>query len=148
MEEISIDVARISSRGKVPTYGTTKSNGADLYSAEPGVVTIPPGERRLVRTGIAISLPDGVFGFVTPRSGLAMKNGVTVLNAPGLIDTDYQGEIGVILINLSGEAYEVHPDDRVGQLVFMDQRNFVFNEVDKLHTKSERGSNGFGSTGK
>lgn len=147
-EEVPIDIVRISDNAKIPTYGSEKSNGADLYSAEPGVVTIPPGERRLIKTGVAIDMPLGVFGFVTPRSGLAMKYGVTALNAPGLIDTDYHGEIGVILINLSGDVYEVHPDDRIAQLVFMDQRCFTFNEVDELRTETNRGTKGFGSTGK
>lgn len=139
----------------VPKKGTKSSNGFDLFSAESGnygTVIIPAGERRLIRTGIRIALPEysseSLFAFVTPRSGLALKDGITVLNSPGLVDSDFRGEIGVILYNTSKEEYRVRMGDKIAQLVILDQPRIELQEATEPLDKTQRGEGGFGSTGK
>lgn len=130
----------------LPAYETADSAGMDLRAHLPGPVVLEPGERALIPTGLRLEIPSGYEGQVRPRSGLALKRGLTVLNAPGTIDADYRGDVGVILINLSGEAQRVEPGDRIAQLLFAPVIRAELAEVETL-ADSERGSGGFGSTG-
>jgi dUTP pyrophosphatase len=109
--------------------------------------TLIPGERKLIKTGLFLEIPEGYEAQVRPRSGLALKNGITVLNSPGTIDADYRGEIGVILINHSSEIFEINSGDRIAQLVFAKVEQAVWYETESLN-ETERGEGGFGSTGK
>lgn len=129
-----------------PEYATSQSAGLDLRANLTEPVTLKPLERTLVKTGLFIELPEGYEAQVRPRSGLAYKKGITVLNSPGTIDADYRGEIGVILVNLSAEEFVVENGERVAQMVIAkhEQANWV--EVETLEV-SERGAGGFGSTG-
>ena len=131
----------------LPSYQTGGSAGMDLLAAVDGEVVIPPMGRALIPTGLAVSLPPGVEGQVRPRSGLAIRHGVTCLNSPGTIDSDYRGEICVILVNLGGEPFTVRRGDRIAQVVFsraLRARLSVVNDLDG----TERGSGGFGHTGR
>src|SRR6201989_3594926 len=129
----------------LPSYAHPGDAGADLTTAED--VELGPGERAVVRTGIAIALPDGYAGFVHPRSGLAARHGVTLVNAPGTIDAGYRGEIKVILLNTdAASTVSLRRGDRVAQLVVQRVENVMFREVPVL-PESARGDNGFGSTG-
>lgn len=128
----------------IPKYATAGDAGADLVSAED--VRIPSHQRILVRTGIKIAIPEGYVGLVHPRSGLALKHGITVLNAPGTIDAGYRGEVGVILYNSGVLDFEVKAGDRIAQLVIQKVETAEFEVVDAL-IDSDRGSGGFGSTG-
>jgi len=130
----------------LPAYATRDSAGADLLAAIDGPLTLAPGARALVPTGIQIALPSGLEAQVRPRSGLAIKNGITCLNAPGTIDADYRGEIGVILINHGDEDFVVERGMRIAQLVVAAYRVADWNEVSSLD-QTDRGSGGFGSTG-
>lgn len=128
-----------------PSYAHPGDAGADLRTAVD--VRLEPGERRLVPTGVAIALPEGWVGLVHPRSGLAVRHGVTVVNAPGTVDAGYRGEIGVLLVNTDRhEAVELRRGDRVAQLVVQEVAHAVFTETDEL-PDSPRGSGGYGSTG-
>lgn len=129
----------------LPAYALTGDAGMDLRAAE--TKTVAPSGRTLISTGVKLGLPDDVVALVHPRSGLALKQGVTVLNAPGTIDSNYRGDIGVILYNTSDEPFEVNIGDRVAQLVFQKVLTVEFEQVDAL-SDSVRGSGGFGSTGK
>jgi dUTP pyrophosphatase len=129
----------------LPTRRTSGSAGFDLASAEPTFV-LAPGERRLVATGLAIELPDGVEGQVRPRSGLALKHGITMPNAPGTIDSDYRGELKVILQNSGAEPVEICRGDRIAQLVFARYEAPELVDATQL-AESARGAGGFGSTG-
>lgn len=133
------------SRHELPKYQTTCAAGMDLYANLEVSVTLQPLQRKLISTGLYIQLPDGYEAQIRPRSGLALKNGVTVLNAPGTIDADYRGEIGVILINLSSEEFTVNDGDRIAQMVLAKYECAAWEETDSLET-SERGEGGFGST--
>ena len=128
----------------LPSYASAGSAGLDLYAAA-GTLTLAPGARALVRTGLALALPEGIEGQIRPRSGLALKHGVTVLNAPGTIDSDYRGEIGVLLINLGESPFVVERGMRIAQLVIVPvvRARLVEGEV----PPSGRGAGGFGSTG-
>ena len=131
----------------LPRYMTSLSAGMDLCaSLEEGEVTLEPGGWRLVPTGIAIALPEGYEAQVRPRSGLALKHGVTLLNSPGTIDADYRGEIGVILINLGREPVAVRDGDRIAQLIVHQVCRAELEEVEELPSSS-RGAGGFGHTG-
>lgn len=130
--------------GSVPMYARDGDAGADLTSS--GYALIPAGGRALVKTGIKIAIPYGYVGLVHPRSGLALKSGITVLNAPGTIDSGYRGEVGVILYNTTDSYFEVQAGDRIAQLVVQKVETVEFNAVDAL-TESDRGEGGFGSTG-
>ena len=131
----------------LPEYKTEQSAGLDLCAQLDAPIEVQPMERVLVPTGLYIELPPGTEGQVRPRSGLALKQGLTVLNSPGTIDADYRGEIRVILINLSGEVQSIAPGDRIAQLVVARYEQLKWEPTDSLdHT--ERGSGGFGSTGK
>ena len=132
---------------ELPYYATTSSSGLDLKAVLTSEVILKPLERKVVGTGIKIALPDGYEGQVRPRSGLAAKKGITVLNSPGTIDSDYRGEIGVILINLSSENYTLNPGERIAQLVVSKYEKISWDLQEDLDITS-RGNQGFGSTGK
>lgn len=130
----------------LPHYETTASAGMDLRANITEAITLQPLERTIVKTGLFIELPIGYEAQVRPRSGLAAKKGITVLNAPGTVDADYRGEIGVILVNLSNEAFVIENGERIAQLVISKHERAEWNEVDQLSDTS-RGAGGFGSTG-
>jgi len=130
----------------LPQKMSAGASGYDLHAALDEPVTLLPGERRLIPTGLKIQLPYGYEAQVRPRSGLALKHGLTVLNAPGTIDSDYRGEIGVILINLGQEAVTIHRGDRIAQMVIQPVTDVRWRMVEQL-TVTERGSGGFGHTG-
>ena len=134
------------SKHPLPKYETEQSAGVDLRANIEESITLKPLERALVKTGLFIALPKGFEAQVRPRSGLAYKNGITVLNSPGTIDADYRGEIGVILVNLSNQDFVINDGERIAQMVIAkhEQPNFV--EVTQLN-ETERGAGGFGSTG-
>ena len=132
---------------ELPKYQTEGSVGMDLSAFIRADIVIKPNERELIPTGIAISLPQNIEGQVRPRSGLALKYGITVLNTPGTIDSDYRGEIKVILINHGKEDFLVKNNDRIAQLVFSEVVKVSLNEVDDLD-QTLRDQQGFGSTGK
>lgn len=128
----------------LPTYATLGSSGIDLRSAEN--LVIPPGEWRAISTGIRVELPPGYEAQIRPRSGLALKYGVTVLNSPGTVDSDYRGEVKVILINHGREPFEVKKGDRIAQMVIVKVERVDIEEVEELD-ETERGEGGFGHTG-
>ena len=130
----------------LPSYETLASAGMDLRAYTVAPITLQPLARGLIKTGLFIELPIGVEAQVRPRSGLALKKGISVLNAPGTIDADYRGEIGVILINLSSEPFTITPGDRIAQLVIAKHERAEWVEVDSLK-ETARGIGGFGSTG-
>lgn len=130
----------------LPAYATALSAGVDLEAAIDAPVTLKPGERQLIATGLAMALPEGYEAQIRPRSGLAFKNGVTVLNSPGTIDADYRGEIKVILANLGTEDFTVERGMRVAQMVIAPYTQVAWNVVEKLD-ETARGAGGFGSTG-
>jgi len=130
----------------LPAYATAQSAGMDLLAAVEGEVTLGPGERRLIPSGLAIALPAGYEAQVRPRSGLALKHGVTCLNTPGTIDADYRGEIGVILVNLGQAPFTVARGSRIAQLVVAAVARAAWRPVEGLE-ESARGDGGFGSTG-
>ena len=135
------------SRWNVPSYATEFSAGVDLRADIEAPLVLRPLERAMVPTGLYMAIPAGCEGQVRPRSGLAAKHGITVLNTPGTIDADYRGEIRVILVNLSNEPFEIAPGERIAQMVFARHEVAQFEEVEALD-ETERGSGGFGSTGK
>ncbi|NLG86933.1 MAG: dUTP diphosphatase [Firmicutes bacterium] len=130
----------------LPTYQTPEAAGLDLYAAVKEPVTLMPGDRTLVPTGIAIALPKGLEAQLRPRSGLALKYGLTLLNSPGTIDSDYRGEIMVLLINLGSKPVTISRGDRIAQCVLNAIIQVTLEEVEQLPSTS-RGSNGFGHTG-
>ena len=130
----------------LPAYATADSAGMDLLAAVAEAVTLAPGERRLIPTGMAIALPAGTEAQVRPRSGLALKHGLSVLNAPGTIDADYRGEVGVILINLGQEPVTLRRGDRIAQMVVAPCQQIDWRPTETLDA-SARGAGGFGSTG-
>ncbi len=130
----------------LPKYQTEGSAGMDLCANINEPVSMQPNERQLIPTGLSIEIPLGYEGQVRPRSGLAFKKGLTVLNAPGTIDSDYRGDIGVMLINLSNNVVEVNDGDRIAQLIIAKHESIEWLQADTLEN-SERGAGGFGSTG-
>lgn len=135
------------SRHKLPHYETGASAGMDLRANITESITLEPLERALITTGLFIELPIGYEAQVRPRSGLAAKKGITVLNAPGTIDADYRGEIGVILVNLSNKAFTLEDGERIAQLIIAKHERAEWNETEALSV-TERGEGGFGSTGR
>ena len=131
----------------LPSFATVNSAGVDLRANSASPITLGPLERTIIGTGIKMALPEGFEAQVRPRSGLAAKHGLSVLNAPGTIDADYRGEIGVILVNLSNEPFTIQPGERIAQLVIAKYEQVRWNLQDTLDT-TERGAGGFGSTGK
>jgi dUTP pyrophosphatase len=134
------------SKHALPAYETSASAGVDLRANLDESVVLKPFERTLVKTGLFIEIPEGFEGQVRPRSGLALKKGITVLNSPGTIDADYRGEVGVILINLSQEDFTIEDGERIAQLVFCKVEQANWENVEIL-TETHRGEGGFGSTG-
>jgi dUTP pyrophosphatase len=130
----------------LPTYATEQSAGMDLTAALEEAIEIGPGDRMLIPTGLSIALPDGYEAQVRPRSGLALKHGITVLNSPGTIDADYRGEIGVILANMGKEEFTVERGMRIAQMVIAKHAKVEW-EVVELLEETDRGTGGFGSTG-
>lgn len=135
------------SSNPLPAYQTELSAGMDLMAHLSEPITLKPLERRLVPTGLFIELPQGYEAQVRPRSGLAFKKGITVLNSPGTIDADYRGEVGVILVNLSNEDFVIQDGERIAQMVIAKHERAEFILTEEL-SSTERGAGGFGSTGK
>lgn len=148
MTVIKVEVKRLPHGAELPLpeYATADSAGLDLLAAVAGDLTIQPGRRALVPTGLAIALPRGYEAQVRPRSGLALKNGITVLNSPGTVDADYRGEVGVILANLGEEPFVVTRGMRIAQMVVAPVTRLAWEVVADL-PESARGAGGFGSTG-
>ncbi len=134
------------SENALPHYGTLHSAGMDLRANLKSEVILQPLERKLIPTGIFVELPEGYEAQIRPRSGYALKKGITVLNTPGTIDADYRGEIGVILINLSNYAVKIEHGERICQMVIKKYESIEWEEVESLE-ESHRGDGGFGSTG-
>lgn len=130
----------------LPAYETSSSAGMDVRANLTSSVELKPFQRALIPTGLFLEIPEGFECQVRPRSGLALKKGITVLNSPGTIDADYRGEVGVILINLSDETFVVENGERIAQLVFAEYKQAKWIEAEVL-TETERGAGGFGSTG-
>ena len=145
---ISISITRSESAKDLalPAYATEHSAGMDLLAAVTENMVLKTGERKLIPTGLSIALPDGYEAQIRPRSGLALKNGISLVNSPGTIDADYRGEIGVIVINHGAEAFTIERGMRIAQMVIAPYTRAQFSEVLELPT-SERGAGGFGSTG-
>lgn len=148
MSAVKVDVVRLPHAADLPLpeYATVQSAAVDLLAAVTEDVVLTPRARTLIPTGLAIALPDGYEAQVRPRSGLALKNGITLLNTPGTIDADYRGEIGVILTNLGQEDFTVERGMRIAQMLIAPVTRLTWNAVSSLD-ESERGSGGFGSTG-
>tara|TARA_B100000700_G_C15039406_1_gene854547 strand:- start:1541 stop:1975 length:435 start_codon:yes stop_codon:yes gene_type:complete len=134
------------SKHDLPSYSTKNSAGMDIRANINNPFIINPLERVIIKTGLFIELPSGYEAQVRPRSGLAFKKGITVLNSPGTIDSDYRGEIGVILVNLSSEEFVINDGERIAQMVIAKHEQAILTEVEVLE-ETERGSRGFGSTG-
>lgn len=145
MEKIKIKVV-LDEGAQVPVYATPNSAGADVYCREAS--TLNPGERKLILTGIKMQLPDGYECQVRPRSGLAVKHGITVLNSPGTIDADYRGDCGIVLINTSNTPYNFEAEERIAQFII--KRGVVQAEWEVVESldETERGEGGFGHSGK
>lgn len=139
---------KIINRGRhpLPAYATAQSAGMDLRANVDEPLTLRPLERRLIKTGLYMALPEGYEAQVRPRSGLALKHGITVLNTPGTIDADYRGEVCVLLINLSQEDFVINDGERIAQMVIAKHEHGEFVEVDELD-ETERGAGGYGHTG-
>lgn len=148
MENIRIYIKRLKNNHPVslPQYMTEGSSGMDLFASLDEDVILHPGERRLIPTAISVAIPEGFEGQVRPRSGLALRNGIGLVNAPGTIDADYRGEIGVLLINFGREPVTLHHGDRIAQLVISRIFRAVWEETDELPS-SVRQAGGFGHTG-
>ncbi|NKB49191.1 MAG: dUTP diphosphatase [Alphaproteobacteria bacterium] len=146
--QVSVDVTRLAHGAglELPAYESTLAAGMDLMAAIEGEMVIAPGARALVPTGLAIALPPGFEAQVRPRSGLALKQGITVVNTPGTIDADYRGEVGVILINHGDAPVTIDRGMRIAQMVVAPVTQAVWNQVENL-PESVRGTGGFGSTG-
>ncbi|MBO42348.1 MAG: dUTP diphosphatase [Rhodospirillaceae bacterium] len=148
MNKISVPVIKLLNGADLPLpdYATADSAGLDLMAAIDAPKSLAPGERALIPSGLAIALPGGYEAQVRPRSGLAYKNGITVLNSPGTIDADYRGEVGIILINHGDETFVIERGMRIAQLVITAVSQLIWDEVETL-PETTRGEEGFGSTG-
>ncbi|MGI6218527.1 MAG: dUTP diphosphatase [Bacteroidaceae bacterium] len=131
----------------LPQYATPQSAGMDLRAELPEPLVLQPMERKLIPTGLRIALPEGYEAQIRPRSGLALKHGITVLNSPGTIDADYRGEIGIILANLSTTPFTLNPGERIAQMIIARHERAEWEETDELDS-TERGEGGFGHTGR
>jgi dUTP pyrophosphatase len=141
----TLQFKRLSPDATVPSKSHPSDAGYDLVATEHFV--IPPGQRHMTSTGVAVAIPAGFVGLVAPRSGLAYKHGVSVTNAPGIVDSGYRGELKVIVHNLGAEAFTINPGDRIAQLVVVPYLRWQAEEVDEL-PEADRGDAGFGSTGR
>jgi dUTP pyrophosphatase len=148
MQEVIVRIARSAGNDDLPlpTYETSGSAGMDLRAAVTEAVTLAPGERHLVPTGLHIALPPGTEAQVRPRSGLAVRHGISMVNTPGTIDADYRGEIKVILINLGQEPFTINRGDRIAQMVVAPVLRVTWEEEQQLE-ETDRGAGGFGHTG-
>lgn len=135
------------SKNNLPAYETLHAAGMDLRADIEAPVSLKPLERKLVPTGLYIELPEGFEAQIRPRSGLAYKHGISIVNAPGTIDADYRGEIGVLLVNLSDQVFEINTGDRIAQMVVARHERVEWQEVESL-TETTRGAGGYGHTGK
>lgn len=135
------------SNNALPQYSTSFSAGMDIRAHLDNSVVLKPGDRKLIPTGLYFEIPEGYEVQIRPRSGLAIKSGITVLNSPGTIDADYRGEVCVILINLGSEDFEIHSGDRIAQMIVSKYEHSSWLEVAELNS-TERGAGGFGHTGK
>lgn len=135
------------SNNELPAYSTKLSAGMDLRAFLPEPVVLKPLERKLIPTGLFVEIPEGYEAQIRPRSGLALKKGITVLNSPGTIDADYRGEVGIILINLSNEDFVIENGERICQMIIASHETVQWNLVEKLE-ETDRGEGGFGHTGK
>ena len=135
------------SKNPLPSYSTAYSAGMDIRAGNRKNIVLKPMERKLIPTGLFVELPEGYEAQIRPRSGLALKHGITVLNSPGTIDADYRGEIGVIVINLSNNEFIIGPGDRICKMVVKKHEKISWTETTQLF-ESERGSGGFGHTGR
>ena len=150
MLSLSVKVSRVSLGTPslpLPQYATSGSAGMDLHACLEAPLTLLPGQRCLVSTGLSMAIPEGWEGQVRPRSGLALRHGISVLNAPGTIDSDYRGEVKVILVHLGDSPFEIRHGDRIAQLVFAQVARAEWIEVERMDSDSVRGSGGFGHTG-
>jgi len=149
MEQLDVKIIRLrnESTNPLPRYMTQHAAGMDLYAELASDLVIAPGERALIATGVALAVPDGYEAQIRPRSGLALRNGITLVNSPGTIDSDYRGEIGLIVINHGAEPFIVKNGDRIAQMVFARFARATLQEVSELD-ETVRNSGGFGHTGK
>ena len=149
MERVKILIKRLREEPAVrlPAYMTEQSSGMDLYAFVEGKITLQPGERKLIPTGISMAIPEGFEGQVRPRSGLAIRHGIGVVNAPGTIDADYRGEIAILLINYGQEPFTVRSGDRIAQMIISRVARATWEEVDVLPSTA-RQEGGFGHTGR
>ena len=146
MQTVSVKVIN-QSANELPNYQTEHSAGMDLRANLTEAISLQPGQRKLIPTGLFMELPEGYEAQIRPRSGLALKHGITVLNSPGTIDADYRGEIMVLLINLSDTAFEIAHGERIAQMIVSPYQQVRWQAVESL-TETERGAGGYGSTGK
>ncbi len=146
-DAVEIRLVRLSEDARLPAYASTGAAGADLFALAPDGISLEPGMRATVPTGLALEIPPGYEAQVRPRSGLAAKHGVTVLNAPGTIDSDYRGELKILLVNLGDQAFAIRDGDRIAQLVVAPVSRAHFVARAELGGTA-RGSGGFGSTGR
>lgn len=143
-----MEIVKILNKSKFdnPTYATEHSSGVDLKAFIEEPINLKPLERKLIPTGLFIELPVGIEAQIRPRSGMALKKGLSILNTPGTIDSDYRGEIGVIVVNLSNDIVTIEPGERICQMVFTRYEKVSFENVNKI-SETDRGAGGFGSTG-
>lgn len=146
MSEINLKINRTSKLAKLPTYATDGAAGMDLYAANEEPITLKPLERKLIPLGFTMELPSGFEAQIRPRSGMAIKHGITLSNCVGTVDEDYRGEVGVGIINLSSEEYTINTGDRIAQMVIAPVVRAKIIETDNL-AETQRGEGGFGSTG-
>ena len=146
MSEVNVKIKRISELAKLPAYATDGAAGMDLYAANETPVTLKPLERKLIPLGFTMELPSGFEAQIRPRSGMAIKHGITLSNCVGTVDEDYRGEVGVGIINLSDEEYTISAGDRIAQMVIAPVVRANIIEADDL-AETKRGQGGFGSTG-
>lgn len=145
---VTVSISRLP-HGKdlpLPAYATAHSAGLDLQAAIDAPITLAPGERKLIPTGLAMALPEGYEAQIRPRSGLALKNGIGLVNSPGTIDADYRGEVGIIMMNYGSEPFTIERGMRIAQMVIAPYTRAAFSEVIEL-PQTDRGTGGFGSTG-
>ena len=144
---VKVQIKKLDPNAKIPEYKTAGASGVDIMALLEKKITLDPGESQIIPTGLSIAIPEDLEAQIRPRSGLAAKSNISVLNTPGTIDSDYRGEIKVILINLGNETFTVKNGDRIAQMILTPIMKFKFEEVNKLDD-TIRGSGGFGSTGK
>jgi len=145
MQNLNIQIVN-KSNNPLPKYQTGQSAGLDLHAWLDEPVELKPGERTMIKTGLYLSLPAGYEAQIRPRSGLAFKQGITVINSPGTIDADYRGEIGIVLINHGQDSFTIQSGDRIAQMVIAKHEQALWNEVDSLD-ETARGTGGYGSSG-